>query len=142
MLKLAIDFNAINFGIEVLYVANNDYSMYVPYKDLYAYIEDVDKYIKENQVTIVNFHGIPHCVFGSFKQNIVRSVPPDLGKFSQPLGKSKSKIRNMPTYRLTTYLDMCKKCVLSQDCDGFLVNDVNKFGTGNLKPVLDNKKEI
>ena len=62
--KLALKLKMNHFTISVACVADNDYSYYVPYKDLKPYLKDLIKYIFDNDIKNVNFSDIPHCVFG------------------------------------------------------------------------------
>lgn len=133
--KLALDLGADTFGVGVLHIPNENYINYLPIKELSTYLAELNEHIAENNIKNVYFYDIPHCVFGFYNKQIVNSYPPDLGKYSQPKGNVKSHLPNIPTYRLKTKLQICDSCILSEKCDGFLVNDINKFGTGELKPI-------
>ena len=41
----------------------------------------------------------------------------------------------LPASRLKKKAEICKKCKASSSCDGFFVNDIVKFGTGELKAI-------
>jgi len=136
ILKLALDLGADTFGVGVLHIPNEDYTNYLPIKDLRPYLAGLIEYIAKNNLKNVYFYDIPHCVFGFYNRKIVNSYPPDLGKYSQPKGNVKSHLLNIPTYRLKTKSGICDSCILSEKCDGFLVNDIKKFGIGGLKPIV------
>ncbi len=135
ILNLALGFNPLEFGISVMYVKyDKNYSDYVPIKDLGDYVGKIFRHVSQNNLNAV-FFDIPYCVFGVYDERIIMPQPPDLGKYNQPREMFKSNIKDLPSYRIKTKADICKKCRLAGKCDGFLVNDIKKFGTGNLKPI-------
>ncbi len=111
-----------------------DYSFYVPFKDLPPYLRKLYKYaLKTNKD--IRFIEIPFCVFGDFNLKNIdnQCYPPNLGKYNQPPKNLRTPIPSLPSYRLKKKTNMCKGCRASGHCDGFFVNDVNRFGTGNLQ---------
>ncbi len=135
ILKLAFKFEPYEFGVSVMYVKSEEqYSSYVPLKNLRKYVIPVRDYAVKNNLN-VHFYDMPYCIFGSYSEMVNMPKPPDLGQHNQPKGDFKSNIKNLPTYRLKTKAKICECCTLSRQCDGFLINDIKKFGTGNLKPV-------
>lgn len=137
ILQLSRHLMADSFELAVLYVAKGDYSSYVPYKDLKGYLSPLLDYTSDNGLENVHFHDIPHCVFGFYNKQVVRSYTPDLGRYNQHAEIVRSDVPNLPTYRLKTKLEMCRNCKVEKNCDGFLVNDIKKYGTGELKPIKD-----
>jgi len=135
LLDLVRKNNISNSYFSVPCVSNDDYSYYVPMKDLGQYVKKVYEYSKELKYPL-KFLEIPYCVFGEFSNSIDNlTKPPDLGKFCQPPKEFRSKEKDTPSYRLKMKIDMCKDCSCSNKCDGFFVNDIDKFGTGKLKPI-------
>lgn len=135
ILNLALKFKPIEFGISVMYVKSKaNYVHYVPIKELNKYVNSILDYVVKKNLNVV-FFDIPYCVFETFDNRIIMPRPHDLGKHNQPGNNFKSKIKNLATYRLKTKINICKACKVSENCDGFLVNDIKKFGTGNLKPI-------
>ena len=82
---------------------------------------------------------IPFCVFG-FKSDLINnsSKPPDLGKYCQPPEIHRTKIKDLPAYRLKKHIDICRRCACGKICDGFPIKDIERYGSGQLKAV--NKK--
>ncbi len=132
------------YMIEDLYIAypflaNDDLSYYIPLKDLAPYVRKARAYAGEIGLPL-RFIEIPYCVFGAEDEAINNTVlPPDLGEHCQPPGKHKTDIKDMPAYRLKKQAPMCASCACRDHCDGFPVNDVDRFGTGNLKPIKKKK---
>ena len=117
-------------------LANNDYSFYIPSKNLSPYIRKLYKYamkVNEN----VNFLEIPFCVFGALNlKNIDNQCsPPNLGKYNQPPEAIRTSIPNLPSYRLKKKVAVCRGCRARNYCDGFFVNDIDKFGVGKLRKI-------
>ncbi len=115
-------------------LAEKDYSFYIPFKDLPPYLRKLHKYaLKVNQN--VGFIEIPFCVFGELNLKNIdnQCYPPNLGKYNQPPEKVRTSIPNLPSYRLKKKVNICKGCRASRYCDGFFVNDIDKFGTGKLQ---------
>ena len=127
-----------NLGVKDFYfsipcVSDNDYSYYIPMKELTFHARQVYNHCKKIGFR-VRFMEIPYCVFGRVDDSINNLVsPPDLGKHCQPPEKYKTKIKDLPSYRMKTKTKICEKCKCSGFCDGFFINDVKKFGTGRLK---------
>jgi len=125
-----------DFYFSIPCVAYNDYSFYIPSKNLGPYAKDVFNYgLKINYN--IQFMEIPYCVFGRIDESINNSCgPPNLGKHCQPSEKFRTSIKDLPSYRIKRKVDMCNSCKASSFCDGFFVNDIDKFGVGDLKPIL------
>jgi len=124
-----------DYYLSVPFIKNDDYSYYIPLKSLGKYVKPAFNYAHKNLFPI-KFMEIPFCVFGEFNENINNNIlPPNMGEHCQPRKKFKSKIKDMPSYRLKKKLSICKKCRCFDFCDGFLVNDINRYGIGNLEPI-------
>ena len=135
ILNLALGFKPLEFGISIMYIKyEKNYLDYVPIKDLRNYVAEIFKHVIKNNLNVV-FFDMPYCVFGVYDERIIMPHPPDLGRYNQPKESFKSNIKDLPTYRLKTKLDICEKCHLAGKCDGFLVNDIKKYGIGGLKPI-------
>jgi len=132
--KKELKVEQLNFSVPC--ISNFDYSYYVPFKDLTKYVKEVKEYgVKENYD--ISFTEIPYCVFGEIDKNIHNDcLPPDLGKHCQPPKNVRTEIKDLPSYRLKKKTDICKKCIAFDSCGGFFVNDIDKFGTGKLKPFI------
>jgi MoaA/NifB/PqqE/SkfB family radical SAM enzyme len=121
-----------DFYFSVPCLSNSDDSYYIPLKDIPVYARKVFEHSKKIKFQ-VQFHEIPYCVIGKDDLCInTQTRPPELGKYCQPPEKFKSKIRNIPSYRLKKHLDFCKKCSCCTKCSGFFVNDIERFGSGSL----------
>lgn len=117
-------------------IADGNYSFYIPFKDLSPYVKKIYKY--QDQVdTEIDFIEIPYCVFETIDLKIIKNktAPPNLGKHNQPPKQHKTDIPDLPAYRLKKKIKMCSNCKASKNCDGFFVNDIDKFGAGDLKPI-------
>jgi MoaA/NifB/PqqE/SkfB family radical SAM enzyme len=119
ILQLALKFkpNYFSFDTPYLYPGVTDNSFYVPYKDLKPHIKKVTDYISKSNTGNILFNDIPYCVFESDNRMVIMS--PHFIK----LKKWKTKFK------------MCKNCKLSYKCDGFYLNDVKKYGIGDLNPI-------
>jgi MoaA/NifB/PqqE/SkfB family radical SAM enzyme len=114
----------------------DDYSYYLPMRDLAPYVRQIYNYTAQVNYP-VRFTEIPYCVFGVVSELINNnSLPPDLGKYCQPDKEYRTNIKDLPAYRLKKKVNMCYKCKCINFCDGFPVNDIDKFGPGNLKPII------
>jgi MoaA/NifB/PqqE/SkfB family radical SAM enzyme len=124
-----------DFYFSIPCLSTEDSSYYIPIKQLPDYIKktyDFSKKIGFNP----NFMEIPFCVLGKYDSCINNRVsPPDLGKNCQPPKQFKSGIKDMPNYRVKTKTKICLNCNCYNLCDGFFEKDINKFGTGGLKPI-------
>ncbi|MCK5260020.1 MAG: hypothetical protein KAJ70_03070 [Candidatus Omnitrophica bacterium] len=110
-------------------------SHYIPIKDLRYPIKKVEEHAAKIKFPLI-FVEIPFCVFGESKSRIDNKCgPPNLGKHCQPTERYKTHIKDMPSYRLKKKAPMCDDCKAFYICDGFFVKDIDKFGTGDLKPV-------
>jgi len=117
--KLALKFNPYNLQIEVahLYPGVKDQSFCVPYKDLGRFVKKLVDYRFRMNINI-DFNDIPYCVFGADYDFV--NMPLNLLSHEKPKGK----------------LDMCNNCKVSYKCDGFFMNDIKKYGIGDLKPIV------
>lgn len=123
-----------HFNLSIPCVSNKNYSYYIPFKNLQNIVKKVMRFSLSIDYPI-EFTDIPYCVFGFYSPFIKVSMPPNLGSYNQPHKHFKSKIPNIPNYRLKTKTMICRQCKLSIRCSGFYVNDIKKYGFGNLKPI-------
>ena len=136
LVKLIKKLKITDFYISIPMLSNKEiYSCYLPLKNLTPYILKAYKFAAKIKFPI-KFMEIPFCVFG-FKCDLINnsSKPPDLGKYCQPPEIHRSKIKDLPVYRLKVKADFCRHCILDKCCDGLPANDSNKYGTGKLTPV-------
>jgi MoaA/NifB/PqqE/SkfB family radical SAM enzyme len=123
------------FYFSIPCIAGNDEAYYIPYRGLEEYVRTVVIHGLENYYPLY-FKDIPYCVFGFFNVwTNNRTYPPDLGRYNQPPDKFKTEIPNLPSYRLKTKISICSECLVNKLCDGFYVNDIQKYGSGDLKPI-------
>jgi MoaA/NifB/PqqE/SkfB family radical SAM enzyme len=107
---------------------------YLPLKKLEKIIQNLYYYsLKVNKD--FRFFDIPFCLFGDFNSKNICNIskPPSMGKYNQPPKIHKTEILDMPAYRVKKHFSFCKKCVAQDYCDGFFVNDIKKYGIGNIK---------
>ena len=123
------DWRRISFSVPCFINAPDQY--YIPVKDLREHVLPLVYYGTIRQ-TFARFKEIPMCVFGFDYPWLEHSGPPRMG-LQQP--RFRSPIEDMPTYRLKKKFDMCCECRVEPKCDGFFVNDVERYGTGDLKPI-------
>lgn len=125
-----------DFYFSIPCIVKGDSSFYIPIKDIVPYVRKLYNYILKNNYRI-KFLEIPFCVFGKFDTIHINNTisPPNLGKYNQPPPLVKTSIPNLPSYRLKKKISLCKNCIAFNYCDGFFANDIDKFGTGNLKPL-------
>ena len=124
-----------DFYFSIPCVLNDDYSYYIPLKNLGPYVKKVYAYaLKINHN--IQFMEIPYCIFGKIDKSINNSsLPPNLGEYCQPPKNYKTSIKDLPSCRLKKRIEMRNSCKCSNFCDGFFLKDINKFGIGNLKPI-------
>jgi len=114
-----------------------DYSsFYIPIKNLSPYVKSVYNYALKTNNKIF-FSGIPFCVFGVFNPKNINNtnILPDLGKYCQPPKSNKTSMPDLLSYRLKKKIKICEHCKVFSQCHGFLRNDINRYGIGNLKPI-------
>ena len=117
------------------FFANEDFSYYIPLKELPKYTKKIYQYAKKAG-TKTNFMEMPFCLFETYDTIIDnQSTPPDLGENCQPANEHKSEKKDWPKYRLKEKIELCEECGCNDICDGFIKKDIEYFGTGNLKPI-------
>lgn len=132
-LMRSLEINDFYFSIPC--VADNDYSYYLPLKDAGPFVKKAWRHCAKVNFPAV-FMEIPYCIFGLASSRINNQTsPPDLGQYCQPPQQHRSPIKDLPAYRLKKKAAICRRCRYRSSCDGFFVNDINKFGTGSLKPL-------
>jgi len=123
------------FSIPCLAQENSD-DFYIPLKELGLYLKKAYKYaLKINKRVI--FREIPFCIFGEFNTQNINNLcqPPNLGKYNQPPKEVRTSVPDLPSYRVKKKLEMCNNCKAFNHCDGFFVNDIDKFGIGKIKKI-------
>jgi coproporphyrinogen III oxidase-like Fe-S oxidoreductase len=135
MFKLALQFaDASRVSFSVPYIAGgNPDSYYVPAKQLREYVLPLVFY-GGTQDTPVRLQEMPACVLGFDYANLCQRTPPRQG-IQQPPPAFRSSIEDVPTYRLKKKIAMCRDCSVCGRCEGFLVNDIDRYGPGDLKPI-------
>lgn len=137
LIKLMSELNIRDFYFTIPCVPDKDYSYYIPLKDLGPYVKRAYDYAQRIYFKLV-FMEIPFCVFGKYSLLIKnRCGPPDLGKYCQPPKEHNSGLKDLPSYRLKKRVEICNKCRYWRICDGFFVNDVDKFGVEGLRPLTE-----
>jgi MoaA/NifB/PqqE/SkfB family radical SAM enzyme len=133
------------FYFSIPCILHNDFSYYVPIKDLSQPLKKLIKYAKQVDQKI-NFKEIPFCTFENendpMKNIDNTNLPPSLGKFNQPPKQYQTNTIDLPSYREKTKLKMCNMCDYNKFCNGFFKNDIKKFGTGDLKPISIKEMKI
>ena len=90
----------------------------------------------------VFFWEVPFCLIGfdnDFTSN--SRIPAHLGKFYELPEKVRTDIADIPSYRKKVKVAMCSRCAVYFKCDGFYVNDITRYGLGNLKPIETNMED-
>lgn len=135
LIDLVHELGIIDFYFSIPCVSNEDYSYYIPLKDLGIYVNKACDHASKTSYRVV-FREIPYCVFGIADRLIVNyDKPPNLGKYCQPPDRFRTLVKDLPSYRVKEKVKMCEGCKCFDFCEGFFVNDTKKFGTGNLKPI-------
>jgi len=126
-----------DFYFSIPCINEGDLSFYIPLKNLNPYVKKLYEYVLRTNDRI-KFFEIPFCVFGKLDTKHINNtiLPPNLGKYNQPPPPVRTSIPDIPSYRIKKKVTMCKKCKAFNYCDGFFVNDIERFGIGNLKPVI------
>ena len=104
-------------------------AFYIPLKNLPVLVKPLYSSILQIESKARLFE-IPFCVVGKLdtknidnQVNIPQYVP------------RKEQREWIPSYRRKKKIEMCKKCKAFDFCDGFLVKDINRFGTGKLQAI-------
>lgn len=113
-------------------ISDGNYSFYIPFKKAAPYFKKL-----YHQTEETHFLETPFCVFERIDRARIenQNLPPDLGEHNQPPEQHKTEIPDLPAYRKKRNPQMCKNCKAKDFCDGFFVNDIDKYGTGDLKPI-------
>ncbi|MBU0758344.1 MAG: DUF362 domain-containing protein [Nanoarchaeota archaeon] len=116
---------------------------YVPYKDIGKYFIPLFSYIEKRKLN-TQILDVPYCIFGKESDRIENrsSIPTNMGKYSQPPKVFNSGIQNLPIYRIKKKTVICSKCDLTENCDGFFANDIDRFGTGDVEPINYRNKQV
>jgi MoaA/NifB/PqqE/SkfB family radical SAM enzyme len=122
--------------ISVPCLAERDDSYYLPFRELAPYARRLYSHIKENGLK-VHFLDIPFCVFGEYEPSYMANDNrvANLGSHCQPQKIFESGVKDLASYRLKKKVEICQGCSCDSVCAGFYKNDVEKFGTGTLKPI-------
>ncbi len=111
----------------------DDFSFYVPYKELKKYLQCVYDYVIEKKLSVY-FSDIPFCIFNDKGSgHILFSQAPSISGKYKPHGIK--LIGGAPEYRLRKKIKMCQNCSMIDSCSGFKVNDVKNFGVGKLSAI-------
>lgn len=81
------------------------------------------------------FTELPLCVFGFEYPFINRGGTPKQG-LQQPPPQFRSHLEDVPSYRIKRKPLICADCRLANTCEGFFLNDLEQYGTGDLKPFV------
>ncbi len=125
-----------NFYFSIPCIIENEEKFYVPIKNIGPYLKKLYNHaLKINNE--VQFLEIPFCVFGEFNLKNINNkcYPPNLGKYNQPPEKFKTSTPDLPSYRVKKKVEICDNCKAFNHCDGFFVNDIDKFGIGKIKKI-------
>jgi MoaA/NifB/PqqE/SkfB family radical SAM enzyme len=118
-----------------VFISNGDFSYYIPYKMQGYFFRKLLKHAFKTHQSI-RLMDVPYCVIGfdnDFTENTQK--PAHLGSRFEPSLCQRTKIPNVPRYRLKAKIKICRECSLAYKCAGFLVNDILRFGIGNIKPI-------
>jgi MoaA/NifB/PqqE/SkfB family radical SAM enzyme len=137
IIELVRSLGITDFYFSIPCIAKKDIPYYIPLKNLGKYVKLAYNY--SNKIGYpVTFMEIPFCVFEAYDDNIKNSCrPPNLGKYCQPPPQFRSKVKNMPSYRIKEKTKICQECLCNKICDGFFKNDIKKFGLGDLSPIKE-----
>lgn len=145
MIDLMIELDIKDYYIAIPMIKfkkRKDLSWYIPLKDMRPCLLKAFQHSIDRQFSL-KFMEIPYCVFGFFHEAINNQCqPPDHGTYCQPRHEVRSGAKDLPSYRTKKKPIMCKNCQYYKKCDGFVLNDWERFGTGSLKPLtqaIENK---
>jgi len=132
--KLKSLYVGITFISELSY--NYTSNWYLPLKDLGPYIREIHD--NHPQIPVgVDFVilDIPYCVLGKYSDIIENKFEgfPDLGLHKVEKENQSEQSDGIPHYRIKSYFDECKTCVLQKQCGAIPLNEIKMFGTYGLK---------
>ncbi len=131
MMDLMDDLGVEDFYMGTPCIAKGDFSFYIPFKELGPYLEEPYRRIIEDDKSSY-FLDIPFCVFGKTNFRVIRfAYPPSLGKRKV---ERYQVVEGVPFYRIQKKVPMCGECKMDHLCPGFFKVDIDRFGTGKLKP--------
>lgn len=103
---------------------------YMPINKMKDYL-DLD--LNDDKIVIPD---IPYCVFGKYVENVENTFEvPDLGEQTVPKYLESQISNKIPHHRIKTYFSECEECELKGICAGTSKNDLEMFGSGNLKAI-------
>ena len=118
------------------FISNEESSFYIPYIHQGIYFRRLIKHAIRRRRHL-RFRNIPYCVLGfynDFTDN--QGDPAFLGSRFQPSYGQETSVPDLPRYRRKIKVKICAHCVVSRHCDGFLVNDILRFGVKSLEPIV------
>lgn len=121
-----------------VFISNGDYSYHIPPALQGPIFRKLIRHALKRQLPI-RINDTPYCIIGfdnKFTSNLGK--PAHLGTKFQPSEYQRTKFLDIPKYRLKIKVKMCKKCDVSYKCDGFLLNDILRYGIGNISPLKNN----
>ena len=134
MHKLFNEYKVNHVCYSKLFVADGNWSYFLPIKDNYKKIRYFYNLLKNTTNYQYSFDYVP-CVFGEMSGNIIMiSKPPKLG-MQQPKADLKTEIEDMPSYRIREYGEICHRCSNKNNCTGFNKNELLKYGYGDIQPL-------
>lgn len=110
---------------------------HIPVKDLGPYIEEIllNKPELPEHIKFA-FMDIPYCVIGRYDKHLEQSTIPNLGEHNVEIENSDSTGK-IPKYRIKQSFGECLICKYNSICSKFTCNEIQKFGTDNLRAIRE-----
>jgi MoaA/NifB/PqqE/SkfB family radical SAM enzyme len=129
--KLSVGMGCSTISINMtLLVMEYEESFYIPVKDLGQHISPVfDAYMIERMP--LSFVDIPYCAFDKSDPKSLLSAENIFNKSVHVPESQEDAIGS----NVRVHVKMCHSCAAFDKCDGFFKKDIDKYGTGSLKPL-------
>lgn len=124
-----------NLSINMTYMSsNNADEFYVPQKDLPGVLNPLVDYILRQRKRMW-FQEFPYCVFYPFSKTMFKSGLVEHKTMAyEHIGEKKTP-EELPWFKEKCYAKICDECKVKPFCDGFFKADIQRFGTGDLRPL-------
>ncbi|NTV28951.1 MAG: radical SAM protein [Candidatus Omnitrophica bacterium] len=124
------------------FVSNGDFSYYVPQKLLGPFVSKLIEH-SAKRGRKVRFVDMPFCVVG-YDNNFTRNsgLPAHLASGFGVPGHQKTEMPDLPNYRKKIQAAFCKGCEVANKCEGLLMHDILRYGSGALSPVIQKKSPV
>lgn len=106
---------------------------YIPTKDLPRYMSPLYEYLLKTN-SQMSFLEFPYCLFETIEPEIIINSQMIMHSQTKYTFLKDQKSGTAP-HRDKVKTDICRECRANERCDGFFRLDIERYGTGDLKPI-------